>query len=272
MTILSRIFTLLFDGLVAPFGSHRTAALVVLSLVSGAALALLYKATSDQERIKRAREVFKARILEMRLYPDDIVLITRALWGAIASQGTYLRIALKPIVIVLVVALPLFFQLEARFAPAPITPQERFLVTTTLAPGMDVRGGEVSLKASDGLAVDPKPVRALASREIVWRVTAHDHGDQSLTLSAFGSTYRIPVVTTARAGTIGTRRSRSFADALLHPGLPPIPRNSPIAAVHIGYADDDYTVLGHRGGWLAVFLVASLVGAILPAWVFRIQM
>jgi hypothetical protein len=270
---ISRIITFLFDGLFLPFGSHRTAALVVVSAVSGAALAILYKATSNQERIRRTRDVFKARILEMRLYPDDIVLITRALFGAIASQGSYLRVALKPIVVVLVVALPMFFQIEARFAPKPLTPPNHFLVTATLAPGVDVRGGDVTLTGTPGVDVDSRPVRAVASREIVWRVNVVSTGKQRLTVSGYGSTYQFPLVTQQRASAIGGSRSaHAFADPLVHPGLPPIPRNSPVAAVHVGYDADRYTVLGKRMGWLATFLVASLVGAILPAWILRIQM
>ncbi len=273
MAVLSSIFTAVFDALVFPFGAHRTLALVVLSLLAGAGLAMLYKATSNETRIRRTRDIFKARILEMRLYPDDIVLITRALFGAIASQGAYLRVALKPILVVLVIALPIFFQFEARFAPRPLDPPQHVLVTATLKDGLDVRDDDVSLHGTDGVRIDPRSVRAVASHEIVWRVAVRDAGNQALTLSAFGTDYRFPLATRERPKAIGgERRARSLFDPLLHPGLPAIPQNSPIAAVHIGYDNDTYTAFGKRMGWLSVFLIASLVGAIVPAWVFRIAL
>ncbi|MCI0453198.1 MAG: hypothetical protein L0Z51_12590, partial [Candidatus Latescibacteria bacterium] len=139
MDSIARLITLLFDALVLPFGRHRALALVVVSILSGAAFALVFRATSKPDRIRRARSRFQARVLEMRLYPDDVVLLTRALLGALATQLDYFRAAGKPILIVLVLALPVYFQLESRFAARPLRANERALVTATLKPGLDAR-------------------------------------------------------------------------------------------------------------------------------------
>jgi uncharacterized membrane protein (DUF106 family) len=269
----SRILTLLFDGLLLPFGAHRLAGLLVVSALSGAALALLFRATSDQARIRRARDVFKARVLEMRLYPDDFALITRALLGALASQLTYLRIALKPILVVLVAAIPMFLQLEARFAAAPLRAGERALVTATLKEGLDAHAVPASLSAEGSIRVDPLPVRVPATREIVWRTSVLGPGDAALALTVYDRPYRFDVHTSAGTGVIGrSRAAHGLADPLLHPGLPGIPADSPVAALRIGYPDESYRLFGRRMGWLAVFLIGSFVGAVLPAWFLRIQL
>ncbi len=275
MHLLSRIFSVLFDGLLLPFGAHRLAGLLVLSALTGAGLALLFRAASDQEKIRRARDVFKARVLEMRIYPDDFVLITRALFGALASQATYLRVALKPILVVLVVALPLFIQLEARFAHAPLRPGDRALVTATLKEGLDVRSVPVTLTGTPGVEVDPRPVRVPATREIVWRTSLQQSGEAlPLTLTAYDRTYSFAL--NARSGSAVVGRARSahgVVDPLIHPaGLPPIPEDSPVDQVRVSYQPDAYRLFGHRMGWLPVFLIGSMVGAILPAWLFKIQL
>jgi hypothetical protein len=270
---LSRIVTVLFDVLLVPFGRHRLAALLVLSVVSGAALALLFRATSNQAAIRRARDVFKARVLEMRLYPDDFVLITRALLGALASQLTYLRVAFKPILIVLVAALPLFFQMEARFAPAPLAAGDRPLVTATLKEGLDPREVPAALAGTGGVSVEPLPVRVPATREIVWRTSIAAAPQASLQLTVFDRPYTIPLTVSAGTGVVGEKRTaHAFGDALLHPGLAPIPDDSPVAALHVTYADATYRVFGRTMGWLSLFLIGTLVGAVLPAWVLRIQL
>jgi predicted small integral membrane protein len=271
--IFSRILTLLFDGLLLPFGTHRLAGLLVVSALSGAALALLFRATSDQARIRRARDVFKARVLEMRLYPDDFVLISRALFGALASQLTYLRIALKPILVVLVVAIPMFLQLEARFAPAPLLPGNRALVTATLKEGLDANAIPAALTGDGGIQVDPLPVRVPATREIVWRTSLAEAGDAPLTLTVYDRPYRFDVSGKPGTSVIGRNRAaHGFLDPLLHPGLPSIPADSPVAALRIGYPDDSYHLFGRRMSWLVVFLIGSFVGALLPAWFLRIQL
>jgi hypothetical protein len=61
VSTLTFILTRFFDLLLAPFGDHRTAGLVALSVLMGACLTLLYRATSDARRIRRSRDIFKAR-------------------------------------------------------------------------------------------------------------------------------------------------------------------------------------------------------------------
>jgi hypothetical protein len=61
-------------------------------------------------------------------------------------------------------------------------------------------------------------------------------------------------------------------DAFVHPGLPSIPDHSALASVRISYPDAEYHVLGARMGWLAVFLLGTLVGGVIPTWILRIQL
>ncbi len=272
MDFLTRVITSLFDVAVLPFGGHRTAALVVLSLVSGAALALLFRAVSRPERIKRARDLFQARILEMRLYPDDAVLLTRAFLGALATQGNYLRAAGKPILILLVVAVPVFIQLEARFARRPLTGNERALVTARLKPGLDTHAVPTSLQGSAAIAVDPRALRVPASREIVWRVETKAHENDELVARSYDVDYRFELRAHASARVVTPERSTGFMDAFVHPGVPPLPANSAFESIRVAYPDAHYTILGKRMGWLTVFLVGSLVGALLPTWLLKIQM
>src|SRR5262252_8710017 len=119
LSAITAVITRVFDVLVLPFGAHRTAGLIALSMLTGAGLTLLYRALADEAAIRRTRELFQARVIEMRLYPDDLVLILRALGGAIAAQGAYLRVAAKPILVVALIAIPFFLQVESRYSRAP---------------------------------------------------------------------------------------------------------------------------------------------------------
>ncbi len=273
MDAIARLITLVFDALVLPFGPRRTLALVVVSMVCGAALALVFRATSKPDRIRRARNRFQARVLEMRLYPDDVVLLTRALLGALATQIDYFRAAGKPILMVLVVALPMFFQLESRFAGRPLFANERVLVTATLKPGLDARALPVELDGSEGLVVDPRSVRVRASRAIVWRVETKTTTVHALTARVFDVSYRFPVQGAPGGRALGReRRAGGFWDAFVHAGLPSIPDNAALESVRVAYPDARYRVLGVQWDWLGVFLVGTLIGAAIPALALRIQM
>lgn len=274
MFTLSRIVTVIFDALVWPFGSHRLAALVVVSLLCGAALALLFRATSNPDRIRRARARFGARVLEMRLYPDDLLLITRALLGALVAQGAYLRAAARPLLVVTLVAVPVFFQAEARFARAPLSPGTRTLVTASLKADLDPRSVPAALTAAHGLGVEPAPLRAAATREIAWRVSVSDPGAHRANLRTYDLSYAFDITAASSCRVIGhERRADSLLDALVRPaGLPAFAPDSPLETVRVAYADAHYHVAGARVSWLTVFLVGTLVGAAIPAWRWRIAM
>lgn len=273
MFTLNRIVTVLFDVLLAPFGEHRTAGLLFASGLCGALLALLYHATSDPARIRRARDLFKARVLEMRIYPDDLVLLTRALLGAIAAQGSYLRAAARPIVLVALVAVPMFVQVEARYGRAPLGSGDRSLVTASLKPDLDVRSVPTSLTAGDGVVVDPKSVRAPAAREVVWRVDVARAGTHPLELRAFDRVYRFDLAAKQGSRAIGReRRSGSLSDAALHVGLPALGKDSPLARVRVLYREADYRLFGGRLSWLGVFLAGTVLGAAIPARLLRMAL
>ncbi len=273
MFLLARIVTLVFDALVAPFGSHRLAALLAVSLLGGAMLALVFRATSKQAAIGRSRERFKARILEMRLYPDDIVLITRAFGGALAAQGAYLKYAAPGILAAVVLAAPLFVQLEQRFASRALPPGSRTLVTATLAEGTDPRAVVTSLSGPAGTEVDARSLRARASRDVVWVVDVRERGRHEMELTLGAQAYRFPIEAKESCRAIGRRRSAgSWVDAGTQVGLPGIAAGGPIAGVRIHYPAAHYRLLGIGMNWLAVFLIGTLVGAVLPARLLRIHL
>jgi hypothetical protein len=270
MSLLTRVV----DVLVLPFGSHRTAGLVALSMLTGAGLTLLYRSLADEAGIRRTREVFKARVLEMRLYPDDLVLILRALGGAIAAQGAYLRVAAKPILIVALIAIPFFIQVESRYARSPLSSNENTVVTARLKPGLDVLSvpSRLAYMAGGVLVIDEHSVRAPATREVSWRVKA-ESGRRPLELQIYDQHYRFDLCAQNDGRAIGTeRRARSVMGALTDIGLPTIGKDSAVERVTVAYPDAIYAVFGKRMSWLAVFALATLAGASIPAVLLRVAL
>jgi hypothetical protein len=210
----------------------------------------------------------------MRLYPDDFVLITRALFGALAAQGAYLRAAARPILLVAIVAVPVFLQLEARYSRAPLAPGSRTIVTARLKPGLDVRSVPTALAASDsGVRVDSICVRAPIARDVTWRVQVVSSGSHQALLSAYDQVYRFPIEAQKSGRAIGEERSaRAFAASLTDIGLPEIGRDSALDRVQVGYPPATYRVFGARLSWIGAFLAATLIGAMIPAIWLRVAL
>ena len=219
----------------------------------------------------------------MRLYPDDLVLITRALLGAMAAQGAYLRAAARPILIVALVAIPVFIQIEARYARAPLVPGVETLVTARLKQGLDVRSVPTSLAPAGGAApaattdatvrIDPRSVRAATAGEVTWRVKSlapdAPRSRCRSTISAIGFHYAHKV-TAAPSATSGARiRSPAPSPTSDFPPSGGTPRSTESPS---NYPAAHYRILGVRMSWLGVFALATLVGASIPAMLLRVAL
>jgi len=270
--VLSQIVTKIFDVIVLPFGANRMVALSVLSLMTGAAMIFVFKAVSNQRRIKETRDKFKAYILEMRIYQDNIVLIHKALFKALATNVTYLRVSLFPIAVLLAVVFVVFVQLDERYGRRYLETADRALLTVSLKDGLDPTRVPFELTAGEGLVVDSPPVRSASRGQIHWRIRVSQPGSHSLKVTVYDKSYSVPVRAERSNATIGhVRKAGSILDPLVHPSLPRIPKESPIKAVELLYPSADYPLFVWRTHWLVVFIVFSFVGALIPKFLFKIE-
>lgn len=268
----SRVITSLFDLLVKPFGDDRSLALIGLSLACGVVMIYLFKATSNQDAIRRTRDQFKARILEMRLYQDDVVLIFKALGAALWTNVSYLRVSLKPILVLVLFVIVVFIQLDERYGRGPFQPGDQTVLTVTLKDGADVNVVPMSVMPGPGIVVDSQPVRAADRREINWRLRVASEGIHEVQVSAYDKPYSFPV--TAEISNLGIghmRTANSTVQSLIHPTLPPLRKDSPIQSLKLGYPGSSYSLFGWRTHWLVIFIICSFVGALIPKFVFGIE-
>lgn len=260
--------TRLFDILLAPVGGHPGVALAAASLGCGAGVMALFRATSPQARLRRLRRRFQARILEIRVYQHDPVLVLKALGGALGANLATLRWLLVPLLAAGAVASIVVIQLEARFAHARLRAGEVAVVTAAYRTGVDPTRDAPTLNPGRGASVD-LAVRVPARREIAWRVRVTASGAPLLTLGHRGRHYRFALAAAPGIGAVGRARGRSAWGALLQPGMPPLPDDLAIDRVTVGYAGAEHRLLGWRTSWLWVFVFWSLLGAVGFKLVFR---
>lgn len=258
-TVISQIV----DVLVLPFGrTHHTLQLVWLSLLTGFGMAYVFKLTSSQRAIKRTKDRLKARILEMRLYQDDVVLILRGLGGALRNNMVYLGTIFVPFLIMVVPVAIVFTQLDQRYSRSNLVPGSNPLLTVQLKEGLNPFDTGVELTIEDGVVPRGKPVRDSVSRKVIWRLQVDVGGTHDVTVYAKGSSYTFPLVAESAYRMIGSERSASgLFEPLIHPALPPIPPDSPFQLIAVDYPAARHPLLGWHVHWIVIFLVYSLIAA-----------
>ena len=79
MAFLNGLLNRVFDLLLAPFrGLPPVAGLLVLSLLTSIGMLLLFKVTSNQDRLSVVKRRMQAGIYEIRLFKDDLRAIFRS--------------------------------------------------------------------------------------------------------------------------------------------------------------------------------------------------
>src|SRR5688572_15086974 len=124
MNALNALATKVFDVLLAPFElAGREVALLAISGIFGVLALLAFKHISWQKGIKATKDRIKGHLIEIRIYQDDLPIVSKAIGRVLARNLQYLALNLGPF---LPLAVPFTFvvaQLVVRygFDPVPVT-------------------------------------------------------------------------------------------------------------------------------------------------------
>ena len=248
------------DVLLAPFTTlPPMVGLIVASLVTAAAMLVVFKRTSDQPRLAAVKRSIHAGLFEIRLFNDDLFAIIRAQLEILRHNATYLRLSLVPMLWVIVPLVLVIAQLQFHYGYAPLQPGDRALLKVQLRSDS---GGAVSLDAPPGLQLDTPAVWLPGAKEVVWRLRPTQAGEYDVRVKVGAESYtkRVQV-----AGGV-VRRSPvrlegSFMNQLLYPSEPPLPDAAPVTAITVGYREQELGVFGLSLNWMIWYFALSLIFA-----------
>lgn len=251
----------LFDALFAvlrPLGP--AAAMAVVSLLVGLLMLFIFKKTSNQDGIRRAKDLIKAHLLELRLYKSDFGQTMRSQGGILAANGRYVLFALKPMLVMIVPILLVLIQLDARFGARALAVGETALVKVKVVPSLSLAGLEPVLEAPAGIAVETPPLRIEEEHEVDWRVRAVAAGRHEMKIrigaAAAAKTIAVGIKAPSRIAPLTVRAGG--LEELFHPGEKALPRGSEIFSVAVTYPAAHLNYFGWRMHWLVAFFLLSI--------------
>jgi hypothetical protein len=249
--------TRLFDALAWPFQRWPAGGLLLVSVLTGVAMLLVFKATSNQRAIRRTRDLIRAHMLAMRLFRDEPTAVVESQKKVLRTNVTYLRYAVVPIVFILPIVVLIMVQLNLRYGASPVPPGEAVVVTATFD---DVLDDDVTLAAPEGVTVETPALRIPYKREADWRVRAARAGIYELAVKANGKDYaKELVVGEAGAGRVSARRVAGPWAQLMNPGERPL--SSDLKEIEVTYPSRENKLFGLGVHWVITFFIVSLVAA-----------
>jgi len=123
MSVVNLVFGRIVDTVLLPFRSLSPwFGLAVVSLLTALLMLEVYKLTSNQSAIRRAKDRIKAHLLEMRLYKDSLRVTLRAQAGILKANLAYMGANLKPLLVMIVPLVLILARLSVWYdrAPRPI--------------------------------------------------------------------------------------------------------------------------------------------------------
>lgn len=257
MTALNAVLVRVADAVLGPLqGLPPLVVMLALAFATALVVLAVMKLTSDQTRMAAAKRRIHADLLEMRLYNDDVRALLRAQGALLRHNGAYLWLSFVP---VLITALPLTLaiaQVQSWYGYTGLPAGQPALVTA------DLRGdapAELPALDAPGLDVDGAPMYFPTLRQVVWRVVPRQPGPQLVRVRVEGAPdlEKTVYVGPAMARRSPSREAAALLTQLLYPSEPPVPDDSPVAAVRLDYDERSLRVLGLDLHWLVVYLAAS---------------
>ncbi len=227
-----------------------------------AALGMLWtlRRFSDQAAIRATKRRLRAHLYELRLFADEPALIWRAQWHLLRFNLRYLRLMLRP---ALVLALPmvlLLIHLDAFYGRSPLPVSKATVVTVKL------RGSRSApvLEAPAGIAVETPAVRIENEREVSWRLRPLREVSGRLRFVFRDATFEKQIEAGERPRYLSVRRVNSLGELLWNPVEPRLSEGG-VEWIEIRYPPAAVPFCGVEFHWLVWFLVVSLAAV----WILK---
>lgn len=267
MTLIDAAFDLFFR----PFRDSNPAyAIAAISFLTGLVTLLTFRYASNQVTMRRIKDRIQAHVLEVRLFPDQLSVVWRAYGQVMRFTLSYLAQSLKPLLILLVPMIVLMAQLDLRFSRTPLRPGDSFLLKVKLTEPQTLDAN--ALRLPEGLTLTAPPLNIRALREVDWRIRADRRGDFAPAVVTAGQAFTKQVVVSGSTTRLSPERARaSMEEWLLDPGEKALPRNGPLETLEVNYAPRSIDLGLFQTEWWVLFLVVSLVSALVLKIVLRIE-
>ena len=274
MSIVNLVFGGIVGAVLWPFrGLSPWFGLTAVSLLTALLMLEVYKLTSNQAAIRRAKDRIKAHLLEMRLYKDNMRVTLSAQGAIVKANLSYMAANLKPLAVMIVPLVLILAQLSLWYDRAPLRPGEETLVKAGLEAEADPIALGLELETPPGLEVTSPAVRIPDLHEVVWRVKALAPGTGRLLLRTGGRTIEKSVTVgggpMAKVSALASRGS--ISKRVLYPGEAPLPAGTSVRSVEILYPAKILRAFGLGVHWLVAYLILSIAFGFAFKGVFKVE-
>jgi uncharacterized membrane protein (DUF106 family) len=243
----------------------------IISAVAGVVLLIIFKYTSNQTAIGRARDSIKANMLALKLFKDSIAVTLQSQGRVFKGAGLLLVYAIRPLLVMIVPVCLLLGQMGLWYQFRPLQTNEESIITMTLNGEMDSSLPKVIIESSPAVEIEIGPVRSISKREVHWKIKVLENGYHNIVFQV--DNQKIEKELAVGDGLMRVSPERpgwKWTDILLFPWEKPFSQESLVKSISIDYPDR----ISHTSGtdwWIGYFFVVSMIFAFIFKPVFKVR-
>jgi hypothetical protein len=230
----------------------------LVAAVTGVLMLVVFKHTSNQPAIKRARAAIKANLLALSLFKESVLVSLRSQRRILVAVAKLLLLSFVPMLVMFVPITLALFQLTLWYQARPIRVGEEAVVTVKLADGQAV---SPLLATSSDVETTVGPVRVPSKNMVCWNVRARQDGVHRLAFDVGGRRFEKEIV--VGDGFMPVSRERpgwSWEQALENPRETPFPPDARVESIAIDYPQRPGWACG-TNTWVFYWFIAAMVVA-----------
>ncbi|MDB5341202.1 MAG: hypothetical protein JWN70_6821 [Planctomycetaceae bacterium] len=273
MGMLNQFLNACTDWLLAPWSEASPwIGLTVASLLAAGVLVVLFHLSADQQALRRTRNRFIARLLELLLFQHDFRVNLSACGRILGANLSYLGAMLRPMLLGAVPLMLLFIQLACWFEWRPLRIGETAVLEVELDKSHPVSQTVVDVSLPAIARLDSPGVRTLATNEQAWRVRGTGGGSGPIEVRVDGQTELKQLSVGNRLARLSPLRAQSsFWSDLLHPSEPPLAHAGPVSRIEITYPERQLLIWGDEIHWSIAAVVLMMMFGLMLGRVFGVQ-
>lgn len=233
----------------------------------------IFRQTSNQEGIRKAKDRIKAHLLEIRLFKDNMSVSLKAQGNILLANMKYITYSFKPLLVMIIPIILILVQLNFWFGYQPLKVGESTILKVKLDEGQNPLNLDIKVEPSTAFSIETPPLRIEEEREISWRLRPNEKGihELSLTLSNQRLTKEVLVAQKALTKVSPLKVQRSFLNELFNPVEKPLPRDLPIKSIEILYPSKSMSLFGWHIHWLIIYFALSIILGFAFKGIFKVE-
>jgi hypothetical protein len=255
ITFLLRFYFVAFAWAPPLFG------LTIFSAIVGVLLLWVFQKTSNQNKIRAAKRLVQAHLLELRVFRDEPSVMWRAQKSLFVVNLRYLGLMLVP---ALWIGLPLailLVHLDAFYGRAPMVVGTASILTVQMRSALNATAAEPALVTPQGIRAETPAVRVPAEQQVSWRIRSQNAVSGALQITVNGDRISKRIEAGGNPRFVPGRRVSSALDAVWYPDEARIPSQS-VDWIDIRYPQARVRIFGFNMHWLLWFTLISMISAL----------